>query len=181
MDTNQSIKYFGVYPIPYGGVPEWRDLSFQLGRLYRDRVATLPWIPSNWEAVVMPAMTGNTESYMIAPSKANYADNGKMGYGAVFLDTPEKKQVWDEIAQTASKVLTDYAAGQVAAGRQEMEQAYNNTKFWDAAVNVANLAAAPLNLLTDTAEFYTKFKGLISAVVVIGGIGFAIHSFTRKR
>lgn len=181
MNNNQYIEYYGVYPLAYGGVSEWRDLVFQLGRLYRDRVASLPWIPRDWEAMVMPSMMGNGEFFMIAPSTANYpGPDGKPVYGAKFLDTTEKKKVWDEIARIASKIQQDYAAGQVAAGRKVMEAAYANTAFWNKAIAIADFAAAPINILVDAAETYAKFRGLISAVVIIGGAGLVIHHFMRR-
>lgn len=181
MNLNQYVEYYGVYPLAYGGVPEWRDLTYQLGRLYRDRVATLPWIPADWENVVMPSMNGSGEFFMIAPSTANYpGPNGKPVYGAKFLDTLEKKKAWDEIAKMASKIQQDYAAGRVAAGRLEMERAYNNVQFWNNAVAIANLAAAPFNFVKDVANTYDKAKGLFHVAVVIGGLT-AVYFYFKKR
>lgn len=181
MDNNQAIEYYGVYSLPYGVVPEYRDLVYQLATLYRDRVAELPWIPKEWDAVVMPAMNGQQPFYMIAPSTANYPiGGGKLGYGAKFLDTPEKKKVWDEIAATASKIQQDYAKGQVEAGRREMKEAYDNVQFWNSAVNIANLAASPVNTLVDVSEFYAKYRGLISAAVVIGGAALLYNTLRNR-
>lgn len=181
MDNNQAIKYYGVYSLAYGTAPEYKELVFQLGRLYRDRVLELPWLPDNWGAVVLPAMTGNTPFYMIAPSTATWTTGGTSGRGVDFLDTPEKKKVWDEISKTATKIQQDYAAKRVAEGRKEMEEAYNNTAFWNSAVNIANLVAAPVNTLIDASEFYAKYRGVISAAIVIGVLGYGAHMFTRRK
>lgn len=178
--NDMLLEYYGVRQLPYGNLPEWRDFAFQMHRLYHDRIKQLPWLPKDWASLGTPTLGNNVTLPMLVPSTVTYRKaDGTTGRGAKFLDTPEKKKVWDEIAATAQAAHQLYAAGQVEAGRLELKDAYDNIQFWDSAINIANFVAAPVNTLVDVSDFYAKYRGLVSTVVVIGGAVLLYNALRR--
>lgn len=181
-DPAMMLKNYGMMPLYYGKT--WPELPIQLGRIYRDNIAQIPWLPAGWESVVMPTMTGTQEVFYVpAPSTANYLDaaTGKVAYGGQFLDSPEKKAWWDDFARQVNSAVAQYAAQKSAEGKKELDALYSNIKFIDDAIAIADLASAPLNILKDAAHFYENFKGVISFAVIAGVIGYGVHRFTKKK
>ena len=175
LDADSLLKKYGVYTQPYGTV--WPELTAALTKLYQNRLANVPWLPRDWVNVILGSVHGrNGNIATIAPSTANY--NG--GRGADFLDTPEKKQWWDELAAATSKAIMAFAAKKSAEGQIELQAAYDDIAFWDSAYKIANFLAAPVNALRSAADTYNKYQGFFNPVIVIGVGLVGLYVFTRK-
>jgi len=176
LDADGLLKNYGVYTHPYGTV--WPELTAALTKLYRNRLASVPWLPRNWISVIMGSVHGaNGNIAIIAPSTANY--NG--GRGADFLDTPEKKQWWDELAASSSKTLMAFAANKAAEGQAELEEAYDDAAFWDSAYKIQNLLRSPLHTVMYAADTYTKYQWLFNPAIIVGAGLVGLYLFTRKK
>lgn len=175
LDQDTLLKKYGVYTQAYGNA--WPELTVILRNLYKNRLVKVPWLPSDWERVILEGVHGrNGNIAIIAPSTANY--NG--GRGADFLDTPEKKQWWDELAASTSKAVTSYASKKAEEGRKEIAAAEADIAFWNSAYQFANLLASPINALRSASETYTKYQWAFNPLIIIGGGLTLLYIFTRK-
>ncbi len=178
MNQNDLIKNFGVMTFPYAS--RWPDLASKLEVLYRDKLANIPWLPTEWRAVVLDSIHGKGGNIVaIVPSTANYPG----GTGAYFLDTPQKKAWWDQLAAATSKAITDFAAGKAAEGKQELDDAIANADFWnegagDKMIQWARILASPVTGLK--AGFDNPYKTTAIAVGV-GGAILGLWLFLRSR
>lgn len=176
MTPDLLLQKYGVYTLPYA--TNWSELTSVLSRIYRDKLSEVPWIPKDWYGTIMGYVHNkNGNIAVVAPSSAT-ATNGK---GILFLDTPEKKQWWDELAAASSKAVKDFAANKAAEGRREMEAAYADSAFWDSAYKIAALLASPVHAVKDAADAYDKYKGFIKGAAIIGAIGGLIYMVTRRK
>jgi hypothetical protein len=174
-DHDTLLKKYGVYTQPYATV--WPELGQRLRQLYATRLVNVPWLPSDWQTVILGSVHGrNGNIAVIAPSTANY--NG--GRGADFLNTAEKKQWWDELSAVTSKAITSFAAQKAEEGRREIAAAEADVAFWDSAYRFANFLAAPVNAFKSAADTYNKYQWAFNPAIVIG-VGLAgLYFFTRK-
>ncbi len=178
MNQNDLIKNYGVMTYPYG--MRWPDLASKLEVLYRDKLASIPWLPSDWRSVVMGALHGKDGNIVaIVPSTANYPG----GAGAYFLDTPQKKAWWDQLAAATSKAISDFAAGKAADGKRALDAAIANAEFWnegagDKMIQWARILASPVT--GTVAAFNNPYKTTAIAVAVGGGI-LGLWLFLRSR
>jgi hypothetical protein len=172
---DQLIRYYGVYTLPYATV--YPELEKQLRQLYETRVAQVPWLPKSWRSTIMSNVHGREGKIaVIAPSTANY--NG--GRGAEFLDTPEKKIWWDELAASTSKAITAYGAKKAAEGRIEIQDAENDIAFWNSAIKLTQFAAAPVSIVQQSAEVYDKTKWLVNPTIMIGAAAIGAYLLFNK-
>ena len=175
LPPDSLLRYYGIYTLPYDKT--WPELTERLRKLYNDRLTNVPWLPKSWASVVLNNVHGRDGVIaVIAPSTANY--NG--GRGADFLDTPEKKQWWDELAASTSKAITSFAAKKAEEGRAEINSAYNDIRFWDSAYKFANLLAAPVNAVSSAANTYDKYQWAFNPLIIVGGGLTLLYIFTRK-
>ncbi len=123
------VPTLGMYALPYAST--WPELSDQLARMYQDRARDIAWLPSDWLELVLGLHGRNSEVLIPAPSNTS-------GVGAIsFLKTPEQKAWWDDFAHRAEVIVSNYAAGQAALGRQQLDQLYADAAFWNTGVGAS--------------------------------------------
>lgn len=166
---NFTVPTLGMYTLQYGKT--WPELATLLSKLYADKVASMPWLPQNWLATVSALHNGpNGEIMVPAPTSATYSG----GKGIPWLDTPEKRQWWDALANTARSIITKYADKKAAEGRIELEKAYAAADFWNVGmgmriINAAQVLAAPVTAAQAVAKGVTSYPKATIAVVAVGG------------
>ena len=170
--NDDNIKYFGFYTMPYAGA--WPELKTQLYKIYKDRLFPLPWLPADFRLQLLGSMTNNN-IVMIAPSTASYPG----GQGAQFLDTPEKKAWWDQLASITTKAVKEYAAGKTNEGRVTLAHAYATSDLMSNLVSWATIIAAPAHAAR--AAWNNPYTTTATAIAVGIGLLAIYHVITRGK
>jgi hypothetical protein len=179
-DQASLIPTLGMYALPYATV--WPDLAVQLGALYKDQLQFMPWLPSGWYDNVM-ALHGQN-GYVLIPGPAIYN-----GAPLPFLQTQDQINFWAGLNQAAASIISQYAAGQQAAGAAQLQQLYANAAFWNtgfgatminaqqAAYNVADAAGNVVKAAGNVAKGAGSIFGLLTGsptmvmVTAVAGLG----------
>lgn len=173
----------GVYINQAG--QSWPELTEQLLKLYRDRVAKLAFVPTSWYASVQ-ALKG-LGAPVIAPPYMGDGKTVRPGFPAWLANDPAALTAWAKVAEQARLIVFHYASNKVEEGRGEMARAYANAAFWDGLYNVAvAVADAPGKIVGAAADGAQRvaggiFKSLFSSwlvwLVLLGGAAFAAWRF----
>ena len=131
-DQATLIPAYGMYALPYATV--WPDLATQLGQLYQSQLQFMPWLPAGWLDGVM-ALHGQN-GYILVPGPAIY-----MGQPLPFLTTPDQIAFWTSLNQQAAAIISQYAAGQQAAGAAQLQALYANSAFWNTGFGASLITA----------------------------------------
>jgi sensor c-di-GMP phosphodiesterase-like protein len=161
-DQNALIKYYGVMTQPYGNT--WPELKTILMTIYRDRVYKVPWLPSDWLDTIETANDISGNVVVIVPSSASYPG----GQGAVFLDTPEKKAWWNELASASNSAVQKYAKQKASEGKQELDRLYAASDFWSRAYDWAVILASPVTAVRTI--WNNPYATAIMVGSVVGGL-----------
>ena len=179
-DQATLIPSVGMYALPYATV--WPDLATQLLALYRDQVQYMPWLPPGWYDTVS-ALHGQN-GYVLIPAPAVYS-----GSPLPFLTTPDQQAFWQSFSQQAASIISQYAAGQQAAGAAQLAQLYANAAFWNtgfgatminaqqAAYNVADAAGNVVKAAGNVAKGASSIFGFLTGsptmvmVTAVGALG----------
>ena len=127
--TNAQItRTLGVYVQPGIGTA-YPELVAILRKLYADRVAQLPFVPSGWLADVLDLMGGNVVVLLqqSKPKGVPYA-----GLPAWIGGDAEAIDAWQQVALLVNSTYFNFAAGKVAEGRKVIATANANAAFWNA-------------------------------------------------
>ncbi len=138
---DQLIQYYGINTQLYGNA--WPDLVKQLEAIYADKLSRVPWLPADWLDTIKLIDSYGGNVAVVVPSTASRIG----GAGAEFLDTPEKKAWWDELAATVRSAITKYAAGKQAEGAKELQTLYGASAFWSRAYDWAVVLASPVRVV----------------------------------
>lgn len=167
------LPRYGMYAMDYANV--WPDLTAQLLQLYRDKLGVLPWLPSDWRQSIT-ALHGQEGKLLVpAPSNATAPDGSRIK----FLDTPEKREVWDTIVNEINEVKQNYINNERERGLYMLRMLYQQSAFWTNAHKIAQFAALPVNVVTEVVDTYDKYKKTTHAVLVLGGI-LAIYFYFKR-
>jgi hypothetical protein len=188
-DQATLIPSLGMYALPYATV--WPDLATQLLALYRDQVQYMPWLPAGWYDSV--AALHGQNGYILIPGPAIYS-----GSPLPFLTTPDQVSFWTSFNQAAASIISQYAAGQQAAGAAALQQLYANAAFWntgfgatminaqqsayniaDAAGNVVSAAGNIAKAAGKVASFSLSSPTMV-IITALGGLGLFLYLKTRK-
>ncbi len=169
---DQLIKYYGVGVQEYGRA--WPELKTQLLKIYRDKVAGVPWIPADWLPTVELIAGISTNVPIVVPSTANYDG----GVGADFLDTPDKRQWWNELANLSSAAVAQYAAGKSAAGKLELDRLYAASEFWSRAYDWGVILASPVTFVRTV--WNNPYASVTTLGIVILGGYLIKRAFSRR-
>lgn len=157
------IRHFGVQSYQWGGI--YPQFTAQLRTMLLDRIAKIPWLPDDWAQTVRWLHGKDGRALVPVSSKATTTQ----GRGASFLDTPEKRQVWDAMVEEVRKAQTAYMENELAKGRVIMDRANANAEFWDNAYRVAVVLAAPV-----TAAKYVLTSPRLIGTVLWGGLALLV-------
>lgn len=149
---------------------DWAPLRQDLRVMVMDRLRKLPWVPSSVIANVLTIPESQHGGMLLPIPIATTTPAGNPSpLRPAWLDTNEKRMVWDEIASRFKQAEMAFNANQVAQGRLIMERAYADTRFWDRAIAVAQFLSTPVRVVEQAATGFlgsNVFKvGLIIAVV----------------
>lgn len=176
----------GVFVQP-GLATAWPELRDILGRIYSDKVQTLPWIPRDWLGRVQALEKANTGALVRIAGPFNGAPT--------WADSAAKQAAWSAIADQANSAVYQYSIGKAAAGRAELETLYAKAAFWNSAYSIAvairdlpaNLVGGALSGAGDVAGGILKklFSSWLVWVALLGGGGFlawrlGLLRFSRK-
>lgn len=178
-ESDKAWKTLGVYIQPGIGTA-YPELNKLLQAFFKSKVSTIPWLPAGW----MDSQAGLQASYAgdqvrIAP--VFKGDGSISPLAPSWLDTPEKRQFWQELFKRSNEIVTAYAAGEAAKGKVLLDKLYAEAAFWDRAYNVAvfvrDLPKTVVGAAGDFAsgivgEFLKKFW--IPLLVV--GVGFIVYT-----
>ncbi len=164
---------FGMYVQGYAD--RYPELTKGLLRIYRTKIAGIPWIPTNWLPTV-EALHGR-ESQLLVPvsSKSN---------PIAFLSTPEQEAWWDAFSAEAHKVMAAYAAGDAAKGAYELRKLEFNSRMYDGAYQLARILAAPITVPLAAANAAIK-NPITASLLLWGGVavvaGFLLWRRSSRR
>lgn len=162
---NDTVARLGMMILPYGD--RWPELRDILGKIYVEKASDIPWLPAGWLAQVQ-ALHG-LGSMLLLPSTS-------LNTPAVsFLDTPAKRQWWDEFHTAANNALLAYADGQAAAGRKIVAAANADAAFWDRAYRIASVLASPVTAARSI------FNNPLSSLALFAAGVFVYFSFIRRK
>ena len=162
---NDTTRDLGMVILQYGD--RWPELRDILEKIYVEKAADIPWFPSGWLARVQ-ALHG-FDSMLLLPSTSRNSP------AISFLDTPAKKQWWDEFHDIANKALLAYADGQAAAGRKIVDAANADAAFWDRAYRIAVVLASPVTAVR------SMWANPLSSLALLAAGVFVYVTFIRRK
>lgn len=176
------LPRYGMYALDYGDV--WPDLTEEARRLYRDKLGTLPWLPADWRQSIT-ALHGKDGKFLApAPSNATAPDGSRIK----FLDTQEKRDVWDSVVDDINKVRQAIINREREKGLYLLRMLYQQSSFWNSAHKLATVVALPAtaagaayDTAAGAADALGKYPKLITTALAIGGLTLAYYTFFRRR
>ncbi len=111
---------------------------------FANRVAKLPWLPSNWLEAVKQIQADAPDDLVLIARK-NWGDS----------------DAWNAIAQDSEDIQAKYAAGQVQEGRDLLASIDAEAAFWNAAYHVDVVAASPIQIAKGGANVLGNLAGSI--------------------
>lgn len=172
------VPAYGMYSEPYATV--YPDLSTQLGQIYTDKASQIDWLPSNWLNDVM-ALHGQNGMVLI-PAPAGVSPP------IPWLDSQAKIDWWNQFNQTAEAAIMAYSQNQSAQGAILMQDAYDDSAFWDEAYNIATVVALPVTVAKNVAAGVAavgagvnKLGGATTTALLLGGGALLVVGFFALR
>jgi hypothetical protein len=177
-ESDNAWKTLGVYIQPGIGTA-YPELNKLLQAFFKSKVATIPWLPAGWldsQAGLQAAYPG--DQIRIAP--AFKGDGSVSPLAPVWLDTPEKRQLWQELFKRSNEIVTAYAAGEAAKGKVLLDKLYSEAAFWDRMYNIAvTVRDLPKTVVGAAGDFASgvvgEFLKKFWIVIAVGGIGFILY------
>lgn len=176
------IPNYGMVAHPYADV--WPDLTAALAELYENKLGNLPWLPRDWKASVS-WLHGDEGKLLVPVSSLASAAGGKK---AKFLDTPEKRRIWDELTAEIDAVRVAFADKERQKGMRIMAAANANAAFWNNAYRIASVAALPATVTkgafeaaADVAEVVNRSQKMIGGALLLGGAALVYFKFFHKK
>lgn len=169
-DIKTTTQNLGIFLQPGIGnaYPELKKIEMAL---LRDKVSKLPWVPQGWIESVSDLDAQNPDAIV----RVSYKKTLNV-YGAPkFLQNDERQNIWDEIAVASGTAQGEYAKGQAAAGKAELDKLYARAAFWNAAYNVAAVVGAVPAKLAEGAGKVASETAMSAVkaffpVLIIGGM-----------
>ncbi len=164
---NDIEKTLGMQ-VQTGTARVYPELVTILNNIYRDKIAKLPFVPSDWLPKVL-ALQGSDDGLLLFPIKASRP----FGLG-INRDLPvwvqANYQTWDTLADESQKALTSYMDGKIAEGQSTLNRLYANAAFWNAAYLSAKFVAdIPTNVVKGAGTAVGSiFKANWLPIIVIG-------------
>lgn len=151
MDKQDTERRLGVW-LGTGLGNAWPEVKDLAAKIYGDRVAGLPWVPSGWLTEVRALQLANPQD-VVRPSPAVLVSGLPYPDAPAWIDSTEKRQVWQDLFQAFNEALGAYAADKAAAGRAELNRLWAAAAFWDFAYRAAvAIRDAPANLVATVAD-----------------------------
>jgi hypothetical protein len=166
MDIDETKRLLGVYLQPgFGNATGYPGLRDTIGAIWRQRVASVPWIPQQWLGDVLKLERENPND-VVRPAPA-IVGGLVIPSAPVFLaGDRDRAEWWQAMVDQVNLAITQWAAGQAAAGKSELDRLYRNATFWDRAYRFTKaIADAPKNIATATLD---------AAGSVTGGVAIAL-------
>lgn len=167
-------KKYGIY-IQAGIGNAYPELKAQTLKILVDRVGSVPWVPAGWADAVR-SLNAQYPDALIKGAPALMRDGSINPNAPAWLDTAEKRQWWQEMANATSEAQSAYAANEITKGRAIMDAAYARAEFWSRAYDFANaVAEAPKRVISAAGDLATGatwalVKGFIVPAAVIAGV-----------
>lgn len=136
--TDWLLPRYGMHALDYGAA--FPDLTNQMRKLYRDRLAKFPGLPADW-ALSVNLLHGQNGKFLF-PVASNAVDS--VGNGPKFLTTSSQRQAWDTIVSELNGIRMAILAKEGKRGLALAEAAYAKAAFWDNAYNMARVLALPV-------------------------------------
>lgn len=152
----------------------YAPLREDLRRMVIDKLRQAQWVPR--EAIAAVAALPQTQfgaTLVAIPLPTTKPDGSPSPFRPAWLDTAQKRMVWDEFAATFKQAEQAFNANQVAIGRQVMARAYADTAFWDRAIAVARFLATPVRIAEHGASMFLEsnvFKIGVLVAIVYGAV-----------
>jgi hypothetical protein len=182
---DQAMATLGVVPNPIGGT--WPELTDKLLALYKDRVAQLAFVPSDWFDGVQALAKSAGAPVAITPYFVNgnlKPTSGANAMPAWIVGDPAAAQAWNEIAKLAHAAVASYTEGKIEEGRAELDKAYADVEFWTNLYNaVKNLPENIIGGVTGGGEWLVGgilkglFKSWLFWLLALGVGGFYAWKF----
>lgn len=165
----------GVYRQP-GQRAAYPELHTLLLKIYRDRVAKLPFVPGYWMGGVMALMDANPDDLIQLSPVATANGTPIIGDVPVFVGSDAaKRKAWQVVVDVMTSAKMKFVEGKLDEGRAEMEAAYASAEFWDTLYNVAVAArdAVPNAIGWTVGKFWegldTKWRLALFVAALAGG------------
>lgn len=133
------VPRYGMYALDYANA--FPDLTNQMRRLYRDRLALFPGLPADWWASIN-TLHGKEGKFLFPVSSRATAG----GSGPSFLKTDQQRQAWDSIVEELNAVRMAMVNKERERGAALLNTAYNRAAFWENAYQLARVAALPVTI-----------------------------------
>jgi hypothetical protein len=163
------IPTLGMHALDYGN--EWPAITSTMRKLYRDRLANFPGLPSDWFARV-DALHGKNCKFLF-PVRSFAVD--ATGSGPSFLSFDMQRRAWDEIVAELQGVRQALLAKEGAKGLALAQAAYDKSAFWNNAYNMARVLAAPVTVAQTAWN-----NPLLTGTVLWGGLGLLAFLLLRR-
>lgn len=156
-----------------GAYPE---LAQKLDAIYRDKVAKLPWLPPGWLDQV-EAIHG-TGGDILLPAPV-FGKGGRINRDvAAWLDTPDRRQAWDDLATVATNARQQFVEDRRREGLVILAEAEANAAFWDAAYRLQAAVRQAARAVVDTATGLFKWG---PTLLGLGAVGIAVYFLLRRK
>jgi hypothetical protein len=182
-DQSRLVPLTGMTANPAAAA--FPELINILATIYRDKVQRLPWIPAGWWDTVQQyhGQEMNGVRQVLVPA-FTMMDDGSPTRGPIapWLDTPEKRKAWNDLAGAARSAVMLYVNKQLVAGRQELQRVYADAAFWGFLGGLAERAQKALTTARDALT--GAALGSLPLVLIVGGILFYLsrsrHGSSRR-
>lgn len=183
-DDDRLLRTLGMRSQTFPG--DWAsDFAARVRPIYLDRVAALPWVPVGWAqgvAVLHGQRTPDGTGWLLLPANP-FLPSGALRPGLpAWLDTPDKRQAWSELAVVAQQALQQYAAQRADAGRVILAERQRAVTFWTWAERLARVVAAPVTLIEEgVKQGAQRFAASYTGGLALLGLGLYLWLKTRGR
>ncbi len=132
----------GVFLQPGLGTA-YPELKAILGKLYRDKVSKLPWLPANWLTEVEALQTANPtalirlDSVLMANGTVRTSSNAGGPIPLWLSSVPDRTKAWQMLFDATNEAIVAYARNEQMKGKAQLDQLYAKAEFWDTAYRVA--------------------------------------------
>jgi hypothetical protein len=176
-DQSRLVPLTGMTANPAAAAfPELVDI---LASIYADKVSRLPWVPSGWWATVQQyhGQEMNGVRQVLVPA-FTMLDDGSPTRGPVapWLDTPEKRKAWNDLATVARRSVMSYVDKQLVAGRLTLQQLYADADFWGFLGGLAERAQRALSTARDALT-----GAALGSMPLLLMVGAALFFLSRSR
>ncbi len=158
-----------------GLLDAWPNLRTNLVDIYTDRVASLPFVPAGW--------LDGAIAHLHAPDAAVWLPTPHPVPAPAWLDSPEALSAWKQVFDALESAVSQYAAGQEAAGAAELASLRASATFWDTLYVVTKaIADAPKTVLVAAGNVadsvvsgvFSSTVGKVGVVLVLVVVGVAV-------